>query len=199
MGGAVQSKLELILNHATDRLKASAKYSEEGNKYEFDTCDLLLKGAGGAFFLYFSLIQFDQASLRVEAIVYLSLSLIIGVWHKLDWSRKLLQLGREEVKAHAQIVSKVFETLDTSKTTEDCDLALDSLWKDILKEERDHLEYLNGKKKLVDLKNLQYLTPRKSYSQWPIYFQLLFILLGASSALGFSLCDWVRYLISLIV
>ncbi|MDD5226312.1 MAG: hypothetical protein PHV97_03895 [Candidatus Omnitrophica bacterium] len=181
MNDDIPTKIKSILDVAERRASFATECSREGNKYEFDTCDLLLKGAGAALFLYLTLIQIPSTNLKLnfEPLIYWGCSLFLGVWHKLSWSRKLLRLADKNTEVHAYIINELSEAIYSPSDIADGKVA--ALLQGIISEEREYLGNVTIRQEKIK-REWKYIAPGKKYSQWPIYLQLALISCGALSA-----------------
>lgn len=172
--------LDRVLTAAQIHSKSANKWTEEGNKFEFDVCDLLLKGAGGAIFFYIALLNIPntQLVLNFEVLKCFSLSLGFGFFHKLHWSRICLRRAKKESGVHSIIIDEVYTIAFNQENKEE---KIVELWKHMMDDEK---RFYKGCSQNGKSEELKYIIPASHFFPWPIVLQAFFIFLGALAILS---------------
>ncbi|MBF0523153.1 MAG: hypothetical protein HQL24_08875 [Candidatus Omnitrophica bacterium] len=171
-----------IIDIAKAHGESANQHIIEGNKFEFDVCDLLMKGAGGAIFFYIALLNIPKTTiqLNLEVFLFLGFSLLLGILHKLSWSRVALRRARSENKVRAHIMKNLYDKVFTQENN---DIEILKLWKSIADEEtRFYDGCLKGEK--IKQESFFYMVPPQHFFPHLIFIQIIFIILAGFAILN---------------
>jgi len=190
----IRPYLDRIIHVAHELDQASATHSAESQKFELAASDFLMKGAGMALFVFPLFLAYNRVHfIPWEPVVYFGIALILGVTHKVLWSRKLAKISALQTRKRSQIMSDLYDRVLVSN---DGLTNVAGLWRDVLDEENALFDLLQqgtlGRRKASQFK---YVAPYSHVFPWQIFIQLLLVLLGALSALNlFSFWEFITHM-----
>lgn len=165
--------IKSIIDIAKMRFDLANRSFEEGNKFEFETCNLILKGTAGAFLIYLTAVHYQKTEFTPWPLILWGLSLISGVSHQLWWSRVMSKKGKEEFRAASRILSDM-----TSP-----EIGPQKLLKKMQDEEL-LLYNMSQRRQKIQKADFHYITLPESYFPRLIVLQLIFVIIGALAAFG---------------
>lgn|GEM_PF-2631711 len=163
----VDSATRFIETHGKNKSADAKEHIREANQFEFDICNLLLKGAGAAFTLYFALIAYLKITPSFVPLILWATSAYLGMLHQKKWSRRLLGIGKRENLISMEAALQIFKHNDDR-----CKFVMQ-----VLKEQFLYLSRITAKQRLNQA-DYKYVVVFTELPFFLINLQIILVILG---------------------